>query len=59
MLIVGGSGSWQTNALLYLILHQQDKNLNELKYQLIIKKCKNAGLKHYNDSKDFNKALNY
>ena len=42
MLIVGGSGSGKTNALLYLIFHEQDKNLNELKYQLIIKKCKNA-----------------
>ena len=52
MLIVEGSGSGKINSLLYLILHQQDKNLNELKYQLIIKKYKNAGLKHYNDPKD-------
>ena len=49
MLIIGGSGSGKTNALLNLIKEQDSdslieriylyaKNLNELKYQFLIKK---------------------
>ena len=55
MLIIGPSGSGKTNALLNLI--QQDNNnliekiylhakdLEEPKYELLIKKCENAGKK--------------
>ena len=58
MLITGPSGSGKTNALLNLI--QQDNNiidkiylygkdLEEPKYQLLIKKRKDAGIKNLND----------
>ena len=51
----------KTNALLNLILHQQDtdkiylhtKDLNEPKHQLLIKKRKNTGIRHCNDPKTF------
>ena len=51
----------KTNALLNLILHQQDtdkiylhtKDLNEPKHQLLIKKRKNTGIRHCNDPKAF------
>ena len=53
----GGSGSGTTNALLNLISQQDDidkiylyaKDLSESKYQFLIKKCENAGMKHLND----------
>ena len=60
MLIIGPSGSGKTNALLNLI--QQDnnnlidkiylyaKNLEEPKYQFLIKKSENAEIKNLNDS---------
>ena len=63
MLIIGPSGSGKTNALLNLI--QQDNNnlinkfylyakhLEEPKYQLLIKKHENAGIKNLNDSTTF------
>ena len=49
------------NALLNLIYHQPDidkiylyaKDLNEIKYQLLIKKREDAGIKHLNHSKAF------
>ena len=55
MLIIGGSGSGKTNSLLNLIRQQDsdvltDKNylytkdLNEQKYQLLIKKGEDAGM---------------
>ena len=61
MLIIGGSLSRKTNALLNLIYHQPDiekiylyaKDLNEIKYQLLIKKREDAGIKHLNHSKAF------
>ena len=51
----------KTNALLNLILHQQDtdkiylhtKDLNEPKHQLLIKKRKNTGIRHCNDPNTF------
>ena len=60
-LIIGGSGSRKTNALLNLISYQQDtfkiyfyaKDPYEVKYQLLINKRKDVYLKHYNDSKAF------
>ena len=61
VLIIGGCGSGKTNSLFNLINHQQDidkfflyaKNLNENKYQFLIKNCKDVGTKHFNDSKAF------
>ena len=61
ILIVWGSGSGKTNASLNLIKEQDSHNLMdkisfyakyliEPKYQLLIKKCENAGTKHLNDS---------
>ena len=57
ILIIGGSGSGKTNTLLNLINEQEDidkiylhaKDLSELKYEYLIKYCKNAGTKHLND----------
>ena len=61
ILIVGGSGSGKTNALLNLINHESDidkiylykKDPYEAKYQLLINKRESTGLKHLNDSKAF------
>ena len=57
ILIVGGSGSEKTNALLNLINEQSDidkiylyaKDLNEPKYEYLIKNHKNTGITHLND----------
>ena len=52
ILIIGGSGSEKTNALLNLV-NEQDylhaKDLSEHKHECLIKKRKNAGTKHLND----------
>ena len=61
ILIVGGSGSGKTNALLNLINNQPDidkiylyaKDPYEDKYQFLIKKRESIGLKHFNDPKAF------
>ena len=61
ILIVGGSGSGKTNALLNLINNQPDidkiylhaKDPYEKKYQYLINKCENVGLNHFNDPKAF------
>ena len=61
ILIIGGSGSGKTNALLSLIKEQGDidkiylnaKDLSELKYELLIKKCEDAGTKHLSDPNAF------
>ena len=65
ILIIGGSGSGKTNALLNLIKEQDDidkiylyaKDLSEPKYEFLIKKCKDA-TKHLNDLKAFIECLN-
>ena len=57
ILIIGGSGSGKTNALLNLIYNQPhiDKiylyanDLYEAKYQFLINKRVSTGLKHFND----------
>ena len=60
MLIIGPSGSGKTNALLNLIQEQDNENpidriylyakdLSEPKYQFLIKKFEDAGIKHLND----------
>ena len=61
MLIVGGSGSGKTNALLNLIVNQPDidkidlyaKDPYEEKYQYLIKKREKVGQDHYDDPKAF------
>ena len=61
ILIVGGSGSGKTNALLNLINNQPDidqiylyaKDPYEKKYQYLINKCEKVGLNHFNDPKAF------
>ena len=66
ILIIKGSGSGKTNALLNLIKEQDNidktylnvKDLSEPKYQFLIEKRKNAGIKHLNDSNAFIKCSN-
>ena len=61
ILIIGGSGSGKTNTLLNLINNQQDidkiylcaDDPYEDKYQFLIQKRENIGLKHFNDAKAF------
>ena len=56
-MIIGGSGSGKTNALLNLINEQDDidkiylyaKDFSEPNYECLIKKRENAGIKHLND----------
>ena len=57
ILIIGGSGPGKTNILLNLLNEENDvdkiylyaRDLNESKYEILIKKCKDAGIKHLND----------
>ena len=61
ILIIGGSGSRKTNALLNLKNNQPDidkiylyaKDLYEAEYQYLINKREKVGLKHYDDPKGF------
>ena len=61
ILIVDGSGSGKTNALLNLINNQPDidkiylyaKDLYKAKYQYLINKREKVGLNHFNDPKAF------
>ena len=63
---MGGFGSAKTNALLNLIKEQHDinkiylhaKDLRKPKYQFLIKKQENAGIKHLNDSNGFIECSN-
>ena len=65
-MIIGGSGSGKTNALLNLIKEQSDidniylyaKDLSELKYEFLIKKHEDAGTKHLNNSNAFIECSN-
>ena len=61
MQLIGGSGSGKTNALLNLIKEQDNnslidkiylyaEDLNELKYQFLIKKHEDVGVKHLQNS---------
>ena len=66
ILIIGGSGSGKTNTLLNLINEQNDidkiylyaRDLNEPKYKILIKKRKDAGIKHLNDPNAFIESSN-
>ena len=61
ILLIGGSGSGKTNAMLNLINSQPDidkiylytKDPHETKYQFLINKREIGGLKHFNDPKAF------
>ena len=60
ILIIGGSGSGKTNALLNLRNYQSDidfylyaEDTYEAKHQFLINKRENTGLKHFNDPKAF------
>ena len=61
ILIIGGSGSGKTNALLNLINNQPDidkiylyeKDPHEAKYQFLINKRKSTGLKNFSGRKAF------
>ena len=65
-LIIGGSGSGKANTLVNLINVQDDidkiylyaKDLSEPKYEFLIKKRENAGIKHLNDSNAFIECSN-
>ena len=60
-MIIGGSESGKTNALLNLMKEQGDtdkiylyaKNLSKPKYGFLIKRRENAGIKHLNDLNAF------
>ena len=66
ILIIGGSGSGKTNALINLINEQNDfekiylysRDLSEPKYEYLIKKREDAGIKHLNDPKAFIECSN-
>ena len=66
ILIIGGSGSGKTNALLNLINEQNDidkiylyaRDLSEPKYEYLIKKCEDAGIKHLNNPNAFVECSN-
>ena len=66
IIIIGGSGSAKTNALINLINEQNDINkiylyardLSEPKYEYLIKKCEDAGIKHLNNPNAFMKCSN-
>ena len=65
-ILIGGSGSGKTNALLNLVKQQDDidknylyaKDLSEPIYQFLIKKRENAGKKYLNDPKAFIEGSN-
>ena len=65
-MIIGGSGSGKTNALLNLIKEQDDidkiylyaNELSETKYQFLIKERKDVGIKHLNYSNAFIECSN-
>ena len=66
ILIIGGSGSGKTNALINLINEQNDidkiflyaRDLSEPKYEYLIKKREDAGIKHVNNSNAYIKCSN-
>ena len=66
ILIIGGSGSEKTSTLLNLINERRNihkmylyaRDLNEPKYKILIKKCKDPGIKHLNGSNAFIECSN-
>ena len=67
ILIISGSGSGKTNTLLNLINEKHDidkiylhaRYLNEPKYEILIKKRKDAGIKYLNDPTAFIECSNF
>ena len=65
-MLIGGSRSGKTNALLNLISQQDDndkiylyaKDLSEPKFEFLIKKREDAGIKHFNDPDAFTECSN-
>ena len=66
ILIISGSGTGKTNALLNLIKEQDDvdkiylhsKDLSEPKYEFLIKKCEDVAINHFNDHSAFIECSN-
>ena len=66
-MITGGSGSGKRNALINLINEQNDidkiylyaRDLNEPKYEYLIKKCEDVGIKHLNNPNAFYLGFKY
>ena len=66
ILIIGGSGSGKTSVLINLINEQHNidkiylyaRDLREPKYEYLIKKRENAGIKHVNNPNAFIKCSN-
>ena len=66
IIIIGGSGSGKTNALINLINEQNDidkiylyaRDLNKPKYKILIKKREDVGIKHLNDPNAFIECSN-
>ena len=66
IIIIGGSGSGKTNALINLINEQNDidkiylyaRDLSERKYEYLIKKREDAGIKHVNNPNAFIECSN-
>ena len=64
--IIGGSGSGKTNALINLIYEQNDidktylyaRDLSEQKYENLIKKREDAGIKHLNNPNTITECSN-
>ena len=65
-MIIGGSGSGKANTLFNLINEQNDidkiylyaRDLSEPKYEYLIKKCEDAGIKHLNNPNAFVECSN-
>ena len=66
IIIIGGSGSGKTNTLINLINEQNDidqiylnsRDLSEPKYEYLIKKREDAGIKHLNNLNEFIECSN-
>ena len=66
IIIIGGSGSGKTNALINLINEQHDidkiylyaRDLSEQKYEFLNKKRENIGIKHLNNPNAFIECSN-
>ena len=66
ILIIGGSGSGKTNTLINLINEQNDidkiysyaRNMSEPKYEYLIKKLEDVGIKHLNNPNTFIECSN-
>ena len=66
IIIIGGSGSGKTNALINLINEQNNidkiylyaRDLSEPKYEYLIKKREDAGIKHLNNPNAFIECSN-